>query len=231
MIELNKKYSLTELKQKLGISKRAWDSRREEILEYLNDFFDYKIIQIKNSKYFIASEIYADYQPLPRARSKEEIQQFYKEETEKIVEIQPVNTGSNIARIVINSDNKFHHAETTATRYIRPVISEEYDKTNIDWYKLNKSNNTYIPLTEEQIDFITDCYNNEAIKNPAETLKNVGYLIQQYREREISKQDFADMSIELLLTKYEFVMKKFKAKYGFRPMLVSTLVKKENTPT
>ncbi len=229
MIEINKQYSLAELKRELGISKRAWDSRREEILEYLGDFFDYKIVQIKNSKFFIASEIYAEYQPLPRVRNKEEIQQFYKEKTEEIVEVQPINTGSNIARMVTSNDNKYNHAEVTATRYIRPIINEEYDKTNIDWYRLDKDHNMYHPLTEEQIEFIHECYANEATKNPEEALKHTGYLIQQFRDREISKQDFADLSIEILLTKYEFVMKKFKAKYGFRPMLVPTLNKK-NTP-
>lgn len=37
MIEL-KEYSLTELKEVLGISKRQWEERKEELLNYLKFF-------------------------------------------------------------------------------------------------------------------------------------------------------------------------------------------------
>lgn len=38
-----KSYNLTELKIALKISKRQWEDRKEELLEYLKLFFDYEI--------------------------------------------------------------------------------------------------------------------------------------------------------------------------------------------
>lgn len=38
-----KSYNLTELKTVLKISKRQWEDRKEELLEYLKLFFDYEI--------------------------------------------------------------------------------------------------------------------------------------------------------------------------------------------
>ena len=34
-------YTLQELKEKLKISKRQWEERKEEVLEYMKLFFDY----------------------------------------------------------------------------------------------------------------------------------------------------------------------------------------------
>ena len=38
-----KNYNLTELKAALKITKRQWEERKEELLEYLKLFFDYEI--------------------------------------------------------------------------------------------------------------------------------------------------------------------------------------------
>ena len=51
MLEL-KKYSLTELKGALKISKRMWEERKEELLEYMNKFFDYEISYEGRYTYF-----------------------------------------------------------------------------------------------------------------------------------------------------------------------------------
>ena len=36
-------YTLAELKEVLKISKRQWEERKEEVLEYMKVFFDYEI--------------------------------------------------------------------------------------------------------------------------------------------------------------------------------------------
>lgn len=55
MIEC-KKYSLTELKDILKISKRAWETRKEEVLDYLKMFFNYEIEYKGRNTYFIIKE-------------------------------------------------------------------------------------------------------------------------------------------------------------------------------
>lgn len=233
LIEINKKYSLNEVKAELGITKRAWDTRREEVLEYLKDFFDYEINYEGREKYFICYEILGEYIPLPRKTKKADLDKFYKDETIAIVEKQPLNTGTNIARIIIKSNNKFDHAELTAARYVRPVIKDEYEKTNIQWCKLDRDRNIYYPLTEEQNIFLQDeCFqqwNSDKTKN--EMLEVYKEQLEQYISGHIGRKDFCAAMGEFTLTKFEYATKKFELKYGFRPMPVPTLVKKENTPT
>ena len=97
MLEL-KKYSLTELKGALKISKRMWEERKEELLEYMNKFFNYEISYEGRYTYFNIKKQYDENIPLPSKRDAQKISEYYYSETKKIVNEDPWNTGSNIAR-------------------------------------------------------------------------------------------------------------------------------------
>lgn len=55
MLEL-KKYSTEEIKAALNISKRQWDERRVELLEYWKFFFDYEIISEGTKVFYLIKE-------------------------------------------------------------------------------------------------------------------------------------------------------------------------------
>jgi hypothetical protein len=101
-----KTYSLNELKTTLGISKRQWDERKEELLEYLKLFFNYEIIITGRSYSFIIKEQYSEYEPLPRKTRVPEIKAFYAQEVDHILLYKPRNTGSNLAREIVSKNNK-----------------------------------------------------------------------------------------------------------------------------
>ena len=126
MLEL-KKYNLTELKQALGISKRMWEDRKEELLEYMYKFFDYEMSKEGRYTYFNIKEQYGEYIPLPSKRDAKKISEYYYLETKKIVKEDPWNTGSNIARNIINRDeNIYNHKEATIAGYVCPIIKEKF---------------------------------------------------------------------------------------------------------
>lgn len=84
-IEL-KKYNTEEFKTALKISKRAWDSRREEVLEYIGYYFDFEVIHEGSKNYYVVKEQYDDWVGIPRKTNTKEMKEFYKEETHKIVD-------------------------------------------------------------------------------------------------------------------------------------------------
>lgn len=149
-IEL-KKYNTEEFKTALKISKRAWDSRREEVLEYVGYYFDFEVVHEGSKNYYVVKEQYDDWTGIPRKTNTKEMKEFYKEETHKIVDYQPWNTGSNVARRILERDNKYNHAFGTAANYVRPVLREDYlvIKDEGKWMETDFAKGDYIEITEE----------------------------------------------------------------------------------
>jgi hypothetical protein len=61
---------------------------------------------------------------LPRKTALKEIKAFYSEKTDDLININPWNTGANIARQIIAKDNRYDHKEGTAANYVRPILKE-----------------------------------------------------------------------------------------------------------
>lgn len=231
MLELHKKYTLQEIKDMHGISKKIWDTRREEVLEYLKGFYEYEIVQTGRTKYFICEEVFDEnYIPMPRKNKKQEIEKFYEEKTKEIIEDSPRNTGMNIARtIVFGPDNVYEHAETTACRYVRPVINENYDRTDYQWCKFDEDTRDYIPLTEEQIQFLSEAYLGRKEVDKQRAVDTFMKLADRVYNKEMTKKQMCAAIGKMTLTAYETAVKAFKEKYGFRPIAVPMLVKKDST--
>jgi hypothetical protein len=59
---------LTEVKRYFKITKHAWETRKEEFLEYLKNFYEYSINTEGRNTYFIFTKQYAEYIPFPSKR-------------------------------------------------------------------------------------------------------------------------------------------------------------------
>lgn len=229
MIEVNKEYSTEEFKAALGISKRAWDTRREEILEYCEDFFRFDIKIKGRAKTYVVKEIYAEFEPLPRKTKSAEKSRFYLAQASERIEEQPLNTSSNLGRIIFQQNNKYDVSETTITKTLRPLINLNYDKTNYQWCKLDRDINEYIPLTDEQGEYLIQCLSSsykEDYKNIV--LEQNAALVNAYFNREISRKEFDAQAGQMLIDHYTYSMNLFKGKYGFWPVRVPTLVRKND---
>lgn len=226
MVQVNQIYTTEQLKKELSITKRSWDTRREELLEYFKLFFDYEIINKGRSRCYKILNVYTDYEPLPKKRKTTEIMAFYKEKTAEIVDKQPLNTGSNIARIIVETDNKYDHAELTATRYVRPVINEEYDKTTRQWCFINYQTQEYEPLTKEQLNYLQECFCSKGASQ--QELSEEMLYLDAFLNNEIGYNEIANLLITNKKTAFERAIEKFQSKYDRRPMSVPMLVSKEN---
>lgn len=223
-----KTYTKTELLKELKISNYSWDNRREEYLEWFKLFFDYEEMFLSNGKKgFKIISVYGDYEPLPRKKKTTEIMAFYKEKTAEIVDKQPLNTGSNIARIIVETDNKYDHAELTATRYVRPVINEGYDKSLRQWCFINYETKEYELLSEEQLQYLQECFCSKGASK--QELNEEMLYVDAFLNNEISYNEIAGLLVANKKTAYERAIDKFQTKYGRRPMSVPTLVSKESS--
>lgn len=162
MIEC-KKYNLNELRETLGFGRRAWETRQEELLEYLGQFFKFEKYTKGRAIIFDIQEQYEEYIPFPSKRDAEKIRQYYSEKTEEVVREKPWNTGSCIARnIILKSENNiYNHKEDTAARYVRGILREEKyftSQSDSQWMRLSADKLSYVPLTDEETAYLTGLF-------------------------------------------------------------------------
>ena len=209
-----RRYTTDELLKVLNISSSTWKRRREEFLEYFKYYFDYDIVPDGRAVYYDITEVYAEYQPMPRKTQHDDKVAFYREETHKIVDYQPWNTGSNIARRILDRNNKYVHAEGTAANYVRPILREDYQVSEEKQWMQNDFNHfEYVPITEEQSEFLKKLFKDFRCNNSD--------IIAEYKSGYIDKDVAMRSTFENEIHSYEQVMKAFIDKYGFRPMKVA----------
>lgn len=209
-------YNLTEFKQALKISKRQWEERKEELLEYLKIFFDYSITMAKRGYCIEIKQQLCEYEPMPRKSKMPEMLAFYEQETDHIIQYKPRNTGSNIAREIAAHNNKYEHAEGTIANYIRPVLKRNYAIGEREWCEIDYEHFTYNPINEHQLNFLKEQFKKYLSSDDvADTIGDVeaGYITQ-------------DEAYKRLKSHYNDAMDAFKNEYGFRPYKAGELMRK-----
>lgn len=215
MIEC-KTYNLTELKKVLNITKWQWEERKEELLEYMKLYFDYEIILKGRSYQFHIKEQYQEYEPMPRKTKAPEIKAFYEQEAEHILTYKPRNTGANLAREIIDKNNKYNHAVGTAANYIKPFLKMNYEVGEREWCQINYNTYSYDKITKEQLDLLNNLFNKYL------SSKVVADAIADQEAGYTTKEE----AYECLKTHYNDAMLAFKEKYGFRPYKAGELIRK-----
>lgn len=215
MIEC-KKYTLTEFKRALGITKWQWEERKEDLLSYLKIFFDYEIVLSGRSYCIDIKKQYQEYEPMPRKTKTPEMMAFYEQETDHIVQYKKRNTGANIAREIVDKNNKYNHSVSTATHYIQPYLKKNYEVGEREWCYVNYENYSYDKITDEQLKYLNQLFTKHLSSQiVANTIadQEAGYTTQEE-------------AYEQLKTHYSDAITEFKAKYGFRPYKAGELIKK-----
>lgn len=156
MIIKNKEYLFKkEFCKELNIPNNQCDRRKEELLEWLTNFYDYKFYPSKPDKIYI-KEIYGDYQPLPRkAYNQNELNKQKKDDYSKytIAALGPdfkPNSKRRIAREAIYNFGYKKYGHNNAKYVANSFIKEPFDKYGISnnvyyWVYFD----TYEPLEEE----------------------------------------------------------------------------------
>lgn len=152
MIEAGKIYNLKEeFFVILAIGRRAWLERKEDLLLWLTNFYDYEIIDGRPIRIHI-KEVYGEYRPLPRkgANMMEQKKEDYKNFAIASLgtEYRP-NSKAKTSREAISTFGyeKYGHTNVQAVskRYVGPVFDEYGESNGIKrwvWYE------SYEPLDD-----------------------------------------------------------------------------------
>lgn len=144
-----------EFCKELGIGTRAWKDRKEDLLIWLENFYDYELYEGRPIRIFI-KEVYGEYRPLPRKGTESMKQKQSDYETFAIaslgVEFKP-NSKAKTSREAIDAFGyeKYGHTnvEAVTRRYVGPAF-DKYGETNgikhWVWYS------TYEPLDQEAVE-------------------------------------------------------------------------------
>lgn len=215
-------YTTKELLNTLNISITSWKRRREEYLEWFKIFFDYDIMIQGEKRIFNIKEIFGDYEPLPRKKKSIEVKEYYAQETSKIVKQEPTNTGANIARNIIATNNKYDHKEGTASVYVRNILKEGYQVDGKVWCYRTQDGLHYTPITDEQLKYLNECITKQFQDNAIQE-----YTVELYTDYEagiITKQQFNEALGAMAGNAFLSAMDMFILRYNFRPMKVPTWI-------
>lgn len=213
MIEINKTYRFKEeFCAELSIPANQYDRKQQELLAWLTNFFDYEFYEGRPKRIRV-TEIYGEYQPLPRKTPKQDALNLAKEKdyTNYTIaalgtEFKP-NSKSKVARDAIRAfgESRYHHTNTEAVakRFIKKPF-DTYGETNGQWYWVWYS--TYEPLDKNSENRWRDILREEEI---AETEaanafykmaegENVDLEINRYkRAQECMKEEYGDFPVRV----------------------------------
>lgn len=151
----------------LNIPKSQWERRKDDLLQWWLNFFDYEILDGRPLRIEI-KEVYGEYQPLPRKISitnmEEKMGDYERFAIASLgTEFKP-NSKSKVAREAIASFGfeKYQHTshEAVAKRFIKPAFDKYGECDNHYqwvWY------NSYIPMTEEEVEAFRQILRNEQV--------------------------------------------------------------------
>ena len=176
--------SRTELSNKYNISKNTWDRRKDELLEYLNEYMDIKEEIQGNGRYvyYIDEDTLPESIPkIPRKNDRAGRALKYIDYTIAALgtEFKP-NSKSKIAREAIN-DFAFkeygHKSQRSVVKtYVGPIMEEKGEKSS-DMIWVNSV--TYEPLTDEEVALLNQCFKDARI-----TEKEMANAFIKYQQEE-----------------------------------------------
>ena len=157
MIEIGIYEFKTEFWPLIGIKKNQWENRKEDLLEWLTNFYDYELLEGRPLRIHI-KEVYGEYQPLPRqvnntVLSEEKKQRYTAFAIASLgTEFKP-NSKAKTTREALDAfgrkDYGHENVQSISKRYIGPAF-DQYGETNgirhWVWYP------SYEPLSEKELE-------------------------------------------------------------------------------
>ena len=196
----------------VGIAVNQWKARKEDLLSWIANFFDYKLLEGKPLRIEIL-EVYGEYRPLPRKMTITNIEEKIKDyETFTIAalgtEFKP-NSKSRVARQAIETFGfeKYGHEskEAVVRRFVKPAFDKYGESDGIHkwvWYS------SYELLPQEILDDWRNIMKEEHISE--REAANAFYRQEQGMDITKEKMCFAAARA------------RFKEKYGEFPILVES---------
>lgn len=196
----------------LGIPKTQWERRKQDLLSWFENFFDYELMEGKPIRIKII-EVYGEYKPLPRKISvtnyEEKVKDYDKFTIASLgTEFKP-NSKSKVAREAIEAfgEEKYGHSNVRAVteRFVKPAFEKYGESDGIHkwvWYS------TYEELDSNTLERWRQIMAEEHISE--QEAANAFYKEQQGEDITKEKGYFKNARA------------RFKEEYGSTPILVES---------
>ena len=229
MFSVGDELSSQEMAERLGITRRMWDTKRQKYLDYLAKFYE---IEVKgygmSRRYFVRRQL-AEYEPYIAPRDKKMIERQYQEtimdEMNKPgMELQLYST-MNERVIATGKTAKFSHKEGTSYKYVSAGMKEMFGMEEGDWGTHGKyvSRVWAKQLFDEDYDFkrLSEAEERNWKKIVKENMTtDYAELFSMYESHEISKDEAMFEMFESGWYKYQCAKQEFFDMYGFVPVRV-----------
>lgn len=220
MIILNKTYTARELAKECGVSYKTFFNHREREEEHLAKFYRFHMEKYKNANLYIFTEQFGDYIPYREYTAFKKIN-LLQQKIKETIKKDPRQTGSNIARIiqVENEIQALGLQLSTLTVYTRDQLKElvrrgYYDKLDYRWCYLDKGNNIYQLLSDEDVELLRGYFRSDKIEEKIEN------IYAEPRENTITYDDAIAKIGKVQVENVVRGLAQFNAVKGFRPMKV-----------
>lgn len=229
---LNIPYSSKNIAEELfHVTPNTFSKNRQQYLQHLSQYY---IFEEKGKKIILLKEL-KPFETRMEKRKDNQVrkQEQYREATHKVISEQPLNTGSNVARImchnVLSPAYHYKHTEDTAARYIRPILKNDFVKKMSRWCSIDYASGQYIPLEKEQLDYLMQLFKGEV--DNCEECKVLSLQMMDIAADadagNISKEEMKEKTADTVWKMYNIKMNQFKKKFGFRPYKTPYWIEKE----
>jgi hypothetical protein len=192
----------------LNIKENQYKKRREDLMQWLYEFYDYEILEGRPLRIRII-EVYGEYQPLPRRgaeRHAEKVKDYEDYVKAVLTPEYQYTTKRRMARKAIYEfgAEKYGHTnqDAVARRYVGPAMDEYGENDNCHywvWY------DGYEPLTKEELEQWRTILQQEHISE----LEASNAFYKQAQGQDISKE----------LSYYKKAVERVKQEMGGMPIL------------
>ena len=209
-VQKNTTYNFTkEFMPGLGITKNSWNTRKQDVKDWLKEFYDYTLSDTRPMLITIHA-VYGDYEPLPRKsraiseESKQKITDYDNYVKQRLTPEFQIISKAKMARDAIEDfglDKYSHYShEAVARRYTGPAM-EKYGEKGENYYCV-----WYEDYTQPTEEILHEWF--DLLKAYQVTDKDIVAAFNEDVELNVSK------NIDSAKERYKAAMYEFKAKYG-----------------
>ena len=209
-VQKNTTYNFTkEFMPGLGITKNSWNTRKQDVKDWLKEFYDYTLSDTRPMLITIHA-VYGDYEPLPRKsraiseESKQKITDYDNYVKQRLTPEFQIISKAKMARDAIEDfglDKYSHYShEAVARRYTGPAM-EKYGEKGENYYWV-----WYEDYTQPTEEILHEWF--DLLKAYQVTDKDIVAAFNEDVELNVSN------NIDSAKERYKAAMYEFKAKYG-----------------
>jgi hypothetical protein len=218
------------MQQFFGVSNAKWKKKKDHLLLHLSHYYEYEINHSEKDRrkleYHIIKKI-KDYEPPLGKKAMQN--KIYSDKIIEVIELDNVQTAKNVSRIIKDDDaiKALTHAEGTIYEYTRVNMRALFGKGILEggttgvitekiWCKSDLAHNVYIPMSQEQIEFLYGTFYSYKKATREEELS----IFADYDSGLITKEEMTKLVSDSGLHCFLEAKNAFKAKFGFFPIKV-----------